>query len=403
MARAAEQLRWLAPLVCLCALPSRAQAQEPRPNTPAQETATTHSAADAPRHERAPTVLFLLPTDANEGQALRDALLAQFALLDAQLVFEAESPDSKGSLSSHLSLAQDLAARRDAVAVFWIDAPADGHWLLHMMDAQNERVIVRPVNAGGERRSAAIEAVAVMTRSSTRALMEDQPERAASVTSEDGTPTAPAVDAAGSKAAAPATSGAQPNSESGPSGEAAPARHSDQDWLRLWIGYTGDHFAREVDWQHGIAFGVSYLGFVPWYGGVTFALTPAIDISSPSIAFSLRRLPMAARFGYRFVQDRISLDAEVGFLLEWLHRSPAEKRVPNVTTGKDPTDGLLAALAPRVRAELRVLPAVGLYAGGGLDILLNDFAYVSDEPERLLLLQPNRFRPVAELGISFYP
>ena len=48
-----------------------------------------------------------------------------------------------------------------------------------MMDSASERILVRAVDARSERRQASIEAVAVMVRESTRALIEGGPIEAA--------------------------------------------------------------------------------------------------------------------------------------------------------------------------------------------------------------------------------
>jgi hypothetical protein len=383
MARAAEQLRRLAPLIWLCAPPSVAAAQDANGAAQAAHADDLDARADA----RTPLVLFLVPADA-EDQALRDALSAQFALIDADLVFETETRAGEGSLSRRFSQAHELAASRSAIAVFWLDMPADGRWLLHMMDAQDERVIVRAVDASGERRPAAIEAVAVMTRSSTRALIEDEPAPAPPPAPTPAPPVpAPAAAVTEQPAAASSATHAPP-----------------PDWLRLFVGYTGDHFAPSV-WQHGIALGGGFLGFPPLTASLGLTLMPTIDVISDAVTFSIRRLPFNARAGYRLRIGILSLDGEVAFLVEWLHRNRGEQRP---TTGLDVTlrgerDAFLFALGPRVRAELRLATAVGLYAGAGLDILLNDFAYVSRGVGARDVLRPDSVRPVADLGISFYP
>jgi hypothetical protein len=388
MARAAEQLCRLTLLIWSCTAPLLAQAQG---STPATSGSEARSAEAAPASERSHLVLFLMPADAGESQALRDALSAQFALIDAQLVFEPEGRENEGSLSRRLSLAQELAGKRGAIAVFWIDLPADGHWLLHMMDAEEDRVVVRGVDASGERRQAAIEAVAVMTRSSTRALIEDESLAAASPP--PPTPLPPPTPA---PAPAPEPQKSQPETASP---EPPP------DLLRMWVGYSGDRFAREV-WQHGIFLGAGFLGFAPLYAGAGFTLMPAIDVVSDTVRFSVRRLPFTVRAGYRLRRGKLSLDAEAALVIDWLHRPPAERRFPTEGLDVSPNgsrDAFLLALGPHLRGELRVAPAVGLYAGGGLDILLSDFAYISSGVDAAELFSPEQIRPVAELGISFYP
>ena len=95
--------------------------------------------------------------DAQTPSDLRDALLAQFALIEADLVLEAAG-SSGGPLSARMADAQRRAAEHDAIAVFWIDGEPDDRWFVHMMDIDRERIVVRPADASGDRRAAAIEA-----------------------------------------------------------------------------------------------------------------------------------------------------------------------------------------------------------------------------------------------------
>jgi hypothetical protein len=371
-------LRKLACILWLCALPGLARAQAPEVGAGSASAATSDpSQADAAA-PATPRVLFLLPRDDDRAQAeLRDALLAQFALIDAALDFELK-PEGEASLATRVQQAQALATEHGAIAVFWIEAAADGRWLLHMMDTQDQRVIVRQVDASGERQPAAIEAVAVMTRSGTRALIE-------------GTP---------GELPPPVESMPPPP----PSGPATPPT---LDAFRLWLGYTGSAFAPEVEWQHGAALGATWLGPHPFYAGLSLILTPTVKLNSSSdpAAFSVQRTPIAAQFGYRYLTGRIALDGELGFVVErWFRpESVAHQLAGQTNVAKDNSTHWVYELAPRVRCELRIARVMGLYGGGGLDILLNKFKYRSGGDEKLVLLQPNPFRPVAELGISFYP
>jgi hypothetical protein len=245
------------------------------------------------------------------------------------------------------------------------------------MDTQDQRVIVRQVDAAGERQPAAIEAVAVMTRSGTRALIEGAPEELPP----PAQPTQPAP--------------------------SAPATEPTLDAFRLWVGYTGSAFAPEVEWQHGAVLGATWLGLHPFYAGLSLILTPTlkVDSSKAPVAFSVQRTPIAAQFGYRYLTGRIALDGELGFVVERWFRPEAQVRPPvgQSAVAYDNTTHWVYELAPRVRCELRIARVMGLYGGGGLDILLNKFNYVSSGDVQRVLLQPNPFRPVAELGISFYP
>ncbi|MFI5308603.1 MAG: hypothetical protein ACHQ53_14685, partial [Polyangiales bacterium] len=132
------------------------------------------TAAQPVRLDR-PQVLFLMPALDVEAQAqLREALLAQFAAIEADLTF-APVAEPQGTLAQRMAQAQAASAKHTLLAAFWIEEQPDGRWFVHMMDLQSERVIVRQVEAQPERRSAAIEAVAVMARESSRALIEGEP------------------------------------------------------------------------------------------------------------------------------------------------------------------------------------------------------------------------------------
>ena len=244
-------------------------------------------------------MLFLLPREDDAPQAeLRDALLAQFALIQANLVFAPE-PEGETSLATRMQRAQALAAQHAAIAVFWIDTEPDGRWFLHMMDVQDERVVVRQIDASGERRTAAIEAIAVMTRGSNARADRGHP----------------GVAGARARTAAPARARAG----RGP-------RHSTR--FALWLGYTGTSFAPEVPWQHGATLGASWLGPRPFYAGLSFTIAPTVELSGNGLAapFSVQRTPIAAHFGYRHVAGRVALDGELGVIYERWYRSRGRAR-----------------------------------------------------------------------------
>ena len=381
----------LACLFLLCAVCAPAAAQ-PRTEgaAPEHDAAPPHAVrtdGGAAGDERAarPLVVFLLPdADAASAAELRDALLAQFALIDATLVFE-PAPSEQASLSARMEHAQAVAAKHDAVAVFWLDEEPNGHWLLHMMDPQGARVIVRAVDASGEHTPAASEAVAVMARSSARALIEK-------VAVPSNTPAVVVLPAPAAAKAAP--------KEPAPLPPPLPLRED----LRLWMGYAGDDFAPHM-WQHGAALGASWLGLRPVFFGLGLSLVPAIERTTATVSFTVQRLPVTAAAGYRLTYGRLALDGELGIALEWLHRldaQPGQVMGGTVTAGGPAPPRWLVELAPRLRGEVRVVPFAAVYAAGGIDILLNKFQYISEGPARDVLLDPKSLRLVAELGVSLY-
>jgi hypothetical protein len=366
---------------------AEADAAAAAPEEPAEDdrpAAVPELEAGTPNAARA-TVLFLMPSmDAQTQSELRDALLAQFALIDADLVLEAGG-SAVGPLSQRMADAQRRAAEHDAIAVFWIDGETDGRWFVHMMDIERERLVVRPADAAGDRRAAAVEAVAVMTRESARALIagEPVPELAPEPT--------------------PIASEPQP----APVPTPVPPEVAQQGPLRLWAGYVGTDFAEELPWRHGAEAGVGWFGFAPIYAGASYVFTPALAVQS-AVDFEVQRRPIAVHAGYRQRWDRAVLDVELGAVVEILHHSGL-RADPGTTFKPKPAETAVTwALAPRLRGELTPVPDLGLFAALGLDILLNKFNYsveqTSSEGTQLLpLLRADDVRPVLELGVAFYP
>jgi hypothetical protein len=319
-------------------------------------------------------VLFLEPMlDAETKQGLREGTLAQFALIGAELVFQ--SGVSPGSLAEQMASARALAAQQGAIAVFWIESQDDGTWLVHMMDSERERVVIRPVDAAGERRTSAIEAVAVMVRESTRALIENEPPP-------EPKPPTPS----------PAPNPAAPRQDLRP--------------LRLWVDYSLDDFAPEVTWQHGLGLGVAWQGTRPWYLGLGLLITAPMDPPAP-LAITVQRYPIAAVLGYRYRAGLFSLDGELGVSADLLRRSAATRQADDGSfhvTAEPAESSVLLAVAPRIRGEVQPWPAWGFFAVLGMDILLNPFSYISKmDTRRTSLLRPRPIRPVAEIGVAFYP
>lgn len=360
--------------VAWLALSSLATAGRAQPA--AEPTAKRAQASFAARPE---PVLFLLPlTDEATRSELRDALLAQFALVDAELEFELESGTGE-SLAQRMSYAQQRAEARDTIAVFWIDAQSSARWLVHMMGRAEERVVVRPVDASGDRRSAAIEAVAVMTRESTRALLEGVPPEAALPE-----PPAPAAQ----RAAPP------------PKPPQARVRA-----LRLAAAYAGSDTAKNLPFRHGVGLSADFVGFAPLYAGAAYVFTPSVRVDAAA-QFELQPVPLMLRAGGRTRVGAFALDLELGLLVEFLRSSAADPQA-----GVEPRQAgtkTLVALAPRARAEFQPVPDMGLFATLGADILLNNFSYIVEEQvgdrfEPRNLLRGRDLRPVLTLGIAFYP
>lgn len=361
------------------------------------------SAADAPPAETeasaASCALFLVPDlDAETQARLRDALLAQFALLDVRLVLE-PAPERDQGAADRMGEMQARAATYHALAAFSIDEHSDGRWFVYLLDVERERLLVRPLDASAGQRGSAIEAVALMARESTRALLEGAP-----------LPEPPVATAVPPEPSAPPTPPAEPNTPPEHKSGLPPIRgtHSNTGF-RLSLAYTGSDFAEEVPARHAGAAGVGWLGLAPWYAALSVELAPPIALEDP-VAFQVLRVPLRLHAGHRYQQGLVVFDLELVVTTELLRRSsdrnqPAGSGVRIDADDESRTDWLIG-LGPRARVELLLFSWAGLAAELGFDTLLNskNFKYLADTPTgKQTLLQPRSIRPIWSLGVAFYP
>jgi len=324
-----------------------------------------------------PRILFLMPAlDASTRAQLQDALSAQLSLVDAELVLR----DDEGGRDAH-ALAQAERAR----AVLWLDAEAEGRWLLHIVDVRQERTVVRRIDARGAQQSAAIEAVAVLAREASRGgpLLEEAPAEEVAVPVEKTDPP-PAEEQP--QAPEPTQQAAEPEAAAPP-----PA-------VRLSLFYGGVDFAPETAFSHSIGAGARLDWSSGFFAGV-HAGWAALAKPKPPGPLVVQRIPLGGLAGYRIkLAETLWADIELGVLVDLLLRST---RDPSL----DQADGLraLAALAPRLRGEYRPVELLGFFAGFGLDLAVTTLRFKSANEPYQTLLAPSWVRPALEAGVAFYP
>jgi hypothetical protein len=389
--RSAARAAWIAGWLAwwLSAPGAHAQSDAEPPGAPTSGPTTLRSA------------VFLLPdVDAETQARLRDALLAQFSLVDVRLVLEPAPALNQGT-TDRMGAMEARAAAYNALAAFSIDEHTDGRWFVYLLDIERERLLVRPLDAGGDRRNAAIEAVAVMVRESTRALLEGAPIPDAVAASDVP---AEAEQVAPEPVAPPATPTPPPEQKPG----LPPLRRGHSDGLRLWLAYAGTDFADEIAPRHGLAAGVGWLGLTPWYAALSAELSPPIEIED-EVTFQVLRVPVHAHVGHRYRQGPLAFDLELTLTVELLRRRTEwnQAAADGVRIQpEDSRDAWLVALGPRARVELRVFEWAGLAAELGLNVLMNsnDFRYLLREAGREeTLLRPVPVRPTWGLAMAFYP
>jgi hypothetical protein len=333
-------------------------------------------------------IVFATPVSPGLEAALRDALTAQLSGSDAEVVFERIATEG-APLRTQVSEARSLASAHDAVGVFWLDSARAGDWLLYLAEPAGERVLVRRLpfdskNLDAGAVAAAVEAVAVITRQSTDALLAGQTIGMQPV----DVPSAPVT-------------GTQPNDT--PARLRLPPRPPVADrHFSLSIGYYGDSTATSAGWQGGASLGGAYRFDNGLFVGATYVAFRELSVEATDVAFRITRTPIQAQFGAAFGHRRVVPAVELRGIVEVLDRvvvsaDPALEPTPASTR-------VVLFLAPRFRLECKLTPGLRLYFAGGVDVAMNRFSFVSriDGTERPLLEQ-RLLRPAGELGFSVWP
>ena len=345
----------------------------------------------------APRVVFVLPElDETADAQLRDALLAQFTLVQAELSFAAPRPMGRTQLE-RLSSLRATSERAGALAAFYLDVEPNGRWLLHVFDAERERLVLRTLDGSGAQRPAAIEAVAVMARESTRALIEGQPVPV---------PLSSDLVVEALPASAPAAAPVAPAPE--PAAQAAPQARA---WQvpRLSAGYVVTTFGDQSPARHGAALTLGLRLHERWRVTLGADLTlPTFYAASPP--FEVQAYPVRAAVAGRVAAAQaLSLELEGVATLEWLRRhsrrpeaQPAPASPAEAPLEPEADDvHFVAALGLRAHGELALGGPWALWLALGSDLLLNPFAYVADRNQvRQELLALYRLRLLAQLGLA---
>jgi hypothetical protein len=349
----------------------------------AGDTALAQSATD----QRA-RVLFLLPKLETSVRAqLREALEAQLALVDAELLIEDDTPHAvRAPLADRIESSQALAEQERADVVLWLD-PGRGVWLLHVLDVGQDRMVVRRIDASQQ--GAAFEAIAVLAREASRGGPLAIGGQGGEPTAAQPEPRQPVPEPVAPPAAAAAASPPLQRAE----------RPGRPPTVRLSAFYNGVDFAPETSFSHAAGLGAR----LDWRNGLFIGVHGGwAALAKPVGPLVVQRIPLGAATGYRIalIED-LWADLELGLVMELLHRST---RTANTTQNAE-VDSLrvAAALTPRLRAEYKPIDFLGLFAGFGLDVVLTTVPYRLGGASREVVLDPSLVRPALEAGFAFYP
>ena len=135
-------------------------------------------------------------------------------------------------------------------------------------------------------------------------------------------------------------------------------------------------------------------------GGIDYTLFRDFSVSSEQAAISISRHPAEAYLGYETWNTRIhSLVAELGFLADAIRRRTDSAQAP--LSGQAASWRWNAALAGRLRSELRILPNLAATLGIGVELLLNPYDFqVSVATERRTIGSLAPVRWTLDLGLT---
>jgi hypothetical protein len=332
-------------------------------------------------------IVFVEPSSPELEKQLRDALTAQLSGGAAELVF-ARFTAQAAPLRQQMQEATALAKTHNAAGVFWLDAQSSGEWLLYLADPGGDRMLVRRIEVESGAIAAGVEAVGVITRQSSDALL--------------------AGGTIGMQTLAAPGNPKPPNDLQPPPDSTAPPRAKDRpprpslSGLSFSVGYAGDLPGKQVGWQSGLALSVAYRFSPGIYVDAGYTFLRAVDVASDPIVLRLTRSPVHIEGGYAFGHGRLVPSLGGRATVEILGRRAFSTSGTFIQT-PDSTRAVVL-LSPRIRVEYAFSSTLAAYLSGGVDFALNSFSFVSRVagPDRVLL-EPLEIRPSIELGLSFWP
>jgi hypothetical protein len=334
---------------------------------------------------RARAIVFVEPAAPEVGKQLHDALTAQLSGGSAVVVFEHFSAEAV-ALRRQMQEAGALARAHDAVGAFWLDVQPSGEWLLYLADPDGNRMLVRRIEIEPGAIAAGVEAVGVITRQSSDALL--------------------AGGTIGMQTIAPATSTPLPppseSSEPRPPARPKARPPSYFSGLSFALGYSGDFPAKEIGWQSGLALAAGYRFSPGIYVSGGYRLLNGAEVVSVPIVLRITRSPIHIEGGYAFGHGRLVPAVGARGTVEIIGRHAVS--TSGSYTGTPDSTRAVVLLSPRVRLDYAFSLAVAAYVSGGVDFALNGFSFVSQVAgQDRVLLEPPVVRPSIELGLSFWP
>jgi hypothetical protein len=327
-------------------------------------------------------IVLLVPTHGEEA-ARADAIAAHLSGLPVEVaVVQIEALG--GELSTKHAEAERIATVHDAAAVLWVESPRTGTLELQLVRPGRREVLHRAVSTDPDAPEAGLEALGVVARSVTAALLADHPIEMEVIALPDEP-----------KPAAPATVEPLP-----PAPAPAPAPARTRGRARIALGYVGTSYAREIAWQSGVDFAAAWVWPFGLHVGAGYGLMQRARADAGSAAIEVTRHPISATVGYGHRWRSLFFEGEAVAILDYATRS-GSTTAGELAPARD-RGHTTFALGPRGRLAVVAAWRVEVYVQVGMEVWLGRIRYAVQTPEgaTAVVLQPRRVRAHTGAGIA---
>lgn len=308
-----------------------------------------------------------------------EAMQAQLMGISTRLVVRDGQVDE--TMRGRIDRALALAAEESATAVFWIEVDDSGQILHYTVEAgRGDRALVRRTGTDAGSRSAQLEAVAVITRRSTDALLRGGE---IGVGFEEVRPEPPRDP--------------EPEPVVTPPAPATPERQ--RGTFRFALAYSGTTYAPEHVWQSGMNLRAGWRFPFGLLIDVGYTLNVPARRSIDGVELTVARHPIELGVGYRRAWQWLAIEAELAGIADVNTRRTLSAEPGFLTTEDDAR--LVLGFAPRVRLEWLATRVLRVFVSAAMPVYPTAFAYVGDLPERTAFFRPWRLRGQTRLGITF--
>ncbi len=347
---------------------------------PADAPTTTTAIEPAPAAE--PTIVLVAvdgPEAAERAEAVSAHVHGSVALATSDARPATDEP------RAWYELAVREAERAGAFAVLWVDVEDDGQLVLSVVRPGVREIRWRRIATDPAAPSAGLEALGVVARATTSALLSDGALQME---------TTPIEEAPAPPAAAP------PRPTTTPTTKPAPPAKRERGRGLLAVGYVGTSYAREIPWQSGVGFEGGFAWPFGLHATVGYTLYQRARAESPWGRIEVVRNPITAMLGYHRRWRALGYGGDGGVIVD-----VAQRRASTSATGVAAADDRVhvgTALALRARGSVVAVWRLEVFVAIGLEVWLSQVEYGIESPtgDTDVVLEPHRVRGTATAGVA---